>query len=78
MNTATFYSAGCPVCVAAEQMLTRVIDQGRYEIEIVDFRGQPQRIVEAEALGVKTVPTLVLNEQAFHINIGTPIADLKD
>lgn len=58
--------------------MARVIDQGKYEIESVDFRGQPQRIVEAEAVGVKSVPALVLNEQVFHINFGASIADLKD
>jgi len=35
MKKATFYHAGCPVCVEAEQSVARAIDGSEYDVEIV-------------------------------------------
>ena len=35
------------------------------------------RLKEAESVGVKSVPALVMEGTAFHINFGAAIADLK-
>ncbi len=75
--SATFYHAGCPVCVAAEQQLADAIDPARFDIEIVHLGEASSRIPEAEAVGVKSVPALVIAGQPFHINFGAAIADLK-
>ncbi len=77
MNTAIFYHAGCPVCLGAEQMVANAIDQGKYQVEVVHLGEQPSRVAEAEAAGVRSVPALVLGGQAFHINFGADIADLR-
>ncbi len=77
MKKATFYHAGCPVCVEAEGMVAQAIDRNQYELEIVHFTQQPNRIVDAETIGVKSVPALVLDEQVFHINFGASMADVK-
>ncbi len=77
MKKATFYHAGCPVCVEAEGMVAQAIDRHQYELEIVHFAQQPDRVAEAEAVGVKSVPALVLDEQVFHINFGASMADVK-
>ncbi len=77
MNTAIFYHAGCPVCLSAEQMVLDAIDHSKYQVETVHLGKHPNRINEAEAIGVKSVPALVLNNQAFHINFGAAIGDLK-
>lgn len=74
---ATFYHAGCPVCVAAEQQIARALDPNRFEVEIVDLGNEKNRIAEAERAGVKSVPALVINGAAFHINFGAALADLK-
>ncbi len=76
MNKATFYHAGCPVCLGAEHMLAEAIDP-KYQIESVHLGENTDRILEAEKAGVKSVPALVLNDQAFHINFGASIEDLK-
>lgn len=73
----TFYHAGCPVCVAAEQQLALAIDPTRFDVEIVHLGEAKGRIAEAEAAGVKSVPALVIGGQPFHINFGAAIADLK-
>ena len=75
--SAIFYHAGCPVCVAAEQQLADAIDATRFDIEIVHLAEAKARIPEAEAVGVKSVPALVIGGQPFHINFGAAIADLK-
>ena len=77
MTKATFYHAGCPVCVEAEGMVAQAIDRGQYDLEVVHFSQSPNRIAEAESAGVKSVPALVLDNQVFHINFGASMADVK-
>ncbi len=77
MSTAIFYHAGCPVCLEAEQKVVDAIDRSKYQVESVHLGDQAERIIEAEAAGVKSVPTLILNGQVFHINFGASIDDLK-
>ena len=76
-NKATFYHAGCPVFVEAETLITNTIDRDRYEIEIVHLGNNAEKISEAENAGVKSVPALVVDTNAFHINFGAAIEDLK-
>lgn len=74
---ATFYHAGCPVCVAAENNVAKAIDRSRYNVEIVHLGDDKSRIAEAETAGVKSVPALVLDGAPFHINFGASLSDLK-
>jgi hypothetical protein len=76
-KTAIFYHAGCPVCVDAERSVANAIDGNKYRIEIVHLGEQKGRVAEAEAIGVKSVPALVLDGVPFHINFGAPISALK-
>jgi glutaredoxin len=76
-TNAIFYHAGCPVCVAAEQQLADAIDPARFDVEVVHLGEAKTRITEAEAVGVQSVPALVIAGQPFHINFGAAIADLK-
>lgn len=77
MSKAVFYHAGCPVCVAAEQNVAAAIDKAQYDVEIVHFGDSPDRIGEAEAAGVESVPALVLDGQVFHINFGASMEQVK-
>ena len=77
MSNAIFYHAGCPVCLGAEQLVADAIDRSKYEVEVVHLGEHADRVAEAEAAGVKSVPALVLNNQVFHINFGAAIDDLK-
>ena len=74
---AVFYHAGCPVCVDAESKLTEIIDRNRVDLEIVHLGDKPDRIDEASTAGVKSVPALVLDGAALHINHGADLADLR-
>ncbi len=74
---AIFYHAGCPVCISAEQGVAAALDKNRYDLEVVHLGTSKDRIGEAEKSGVKSVPALVLNGAAFHINFGASLADLK-
>lgn len=76
-SKATFYHAGCPVCVSAETMVAHAVDRTRYTVEVVHLGTAKSRIPEAEHAGVKSVPALVLDGQVFHINFGASIADVK-
>lgn len=72
-TSATFYHAGCPVCVSAEQQLIAALDPQRYAVEIVHLGEAKSRVAEAEAMGVKSVPALIIDGVPFHINPPVPI-----
>lgn len=74
---AVFYHAGCSVCVSAEQALAGALDPNRYQVEVVNFADAPDRIAEAEAAGVVSVPAYVIDGAAFHINFGASMANVK-
>ncbi|HNO74485.1 thioredoxin family protein [Nitrosomonas mobilis] len=76
-SKAVFYHAGCPVCVSAEQTVANALDSAKYQVESVHLGTDKSRIGEAEAAGVKSVPALVIDGAAFHINFGASISDLK-
>lgn len=77
MVQATFYHAGCPVCVEAERQVAESLDPKRYQVEIVHLGQSKARIAEAERVGVKSVPALVIDGRPFHINFGAAMSDLK-
>lgn len=74
---AIFYHAGCPVCVAAEQNVAAALDRSRYDVEVVHLGQNKSRIAQAQRQGVKSVPALVIGEQAYHINHGADLSALK-
>ena len=76
-SRATFYHAGCPICIEAEQQLAHSIDGEKFTVEIVHLGNEKGRVSEAEKAGVKSVPALVLNGKPFHINFGASIDALK-
>jgi len=76
-SKAVFYHAGCPICVEAEQKVANAIDPHKYDLQIVHLGEEKSRVSEAENSGVKSVPALVLDGAAFHINFGAGIDDLK-
>lgn len=77
MKKAVFYHAGCSVCVAAEQMVTDYLDKSQVDLEVVHLGQDAARIGEAEALGVKSVPALVVDDSVYHINFGASMDDVK-
>jgi glutaredoxin len=77
MKIATFYHAGCPVCVQAELTVADALDRSRFNVEIVHLGEQKSRVAEAERAGVKSVPALVVDGAPFHVNFGASLADLK-
>lgn len=77
MQKAIYFHAGCPVCQTAEQQFVQALDPARYQVEAIHLGQQPNRLAEAEAAGVESVPALVIDGQAFHINFGASLTDLK-
>ncbi|MEO9804024.1 MAG: thioredoxin family protein [Reichenbachiella sp.] len=76
MKKSTFYHAGCPVCVSAEQDLLNLINPK--QVDIIHLGDQREKLSEAEKLGVQSVPALVTPEgSVLHINFGAALADLK-
>ncbi|MEK5037076.1 thioredoxin family protein [Sporosarcina sp. FSL K6-3457] len=77
MSKAIFYHAGCPVCVDAEQMILDYLDKSKTTTEVVHLGNDQSRIEEAEKVGVKSVPALVIDGNVYHINFGASLADVK-
>lgn len=78
MKKATFYHAGCPVCVNAEQELLNLVDTSRVVIDVIHLGEQTGQIPTAEHAGVKSVPALVLdNGNVLHINHGATMEQVK-
>lgn len=73
----TFFHAGCPVYVSAEQSLAALLDPTRVAVESVHLGEYRQRLSEAEQAGVRSVPALVLDGAVFHTNHGADLAALK-
>lgn len=74
---ATFYHAGCPVCMAAERTIAEGLDRSKFDVEIVHLGQHKARLGEAEQAGVRSVPALVIGGQVFHINHGADLSVLK-
>jgi hypothetical protein len=53
------------------------LDPSKYTVESVYLGTDKSRVKEGEAAGVKSVPALVMNGAAFHINFGAVIDALK-
>ena len=70
---ATFYHAGCPVCIAAERQLASAIDPAKYRLRIVHLGQDKGQIGAARAAGVVSVPAIVMDGQVFHINFGATL-----
>lgn len=73
---AIYYHAGCPVCTDAESNIARALDPNRYEVEIVHLGQAKERIAEAKRFGVTSVPALVIEGRAYHINFGASLGAL--
>ncbi len=77
MKKAVFYHAGCTVCVSAENSVLNMIDRKNIDLQVVDLGKDKARLAEAEDLGIKSVPALVIDNQVLHINYGAALSDLK-
>jgi len=76
MSKSIFYHAGCPVCLSAEHDIVNLI--GSENVEIVHFGEDKNRIDEAVAIGVKSVPALVTpTGNVLHINFGASMDDVR-
>ena len=76
-SPAVFYHAGCPVCVAAEHQVLELIDRNKVNLEVVHLGEAKNRLAGAKAIGVQSVPALVVDGQVLHINFGAAIGDLE-
>jgi glutaredoxin len=74
---AKFYHAGCPVCIDAETAVTRYLDATKVDLEVVDLGSAKNRVAEAEAARVRSVPALVIDGHVIHLNFGAALSDLK-
>lgn len=77
MTKATFYHAGCPVCVEAERQVALALDTRRYEVEVIHLGERKDLLRRAESEGVRSVPALVIGGAPFHINFGASLEALK-
>ena len=76
MEKSKFYHAGCPVCVSAEHEIIDLV--GASNVEVIHLGEDKNRIPEAEAAGINSVPALVTpSGNVLHINFGASMTDVK-
>ena len=51
--------------------------QQRFDLEVVHLGDAKNRVAEADKLGVKSVPALVIAGDVYHINFGAALDDLR-
>ncbi len=78
MKQATFYHAGCPVCVNAEKSVADGLDPKKFNLKSIHLGEEKKEVSTAENLGVQSVPALVIEGQVFHINHGADLEALKN
>ena len=66
ISKATFYHAGCPVCVSAEHDIIDLV--GIENVNIVHLGKDKGQISRAEDLGIKSVPALVDRTEMYFIS----------
>ena len=76
MPQATYFHAGCPVCVAAEDTLVDTFATASLTVDKVHLGQNPDRVADARDAGVESVPALVIDGEVFHINFGAALEDL--
>ena len=76
MSKVIYYHAGCPVCIEAERKIVVELQKVN-EVEIINLGEAKEKILKAKEQGVVSVPALVIDELAFHINFGASITDLE-
>lgn len=77
MKSITYYHAGCPVCIQAENSLVNYLAKTT-EVKTIHLGEEKEQVTKAESLGVKSVPALLLEDgNVLHINFGASINDLK-
>jgi glutaredoxin len=73
MKRAVYYHDGSEASERARHGVVEALDRGQYEVEEVDLRKDPGRVGEARTAGVQSVPALVMEGHAFHIDRGNSI-----
>ena len=76
VEKAVFYHAGCGVCTDAEERFVEALDPDRFAVESVSLGETPERVGEARAVGVESVPALVIDGAVYHINHGAGLSAL--
>ena len=74
----TFYHAGCPVCLDAQNAVESIVDRSRFDLEVIHLGEAPDRLAGAEAEGLKSVPALATGGQMIHPNHGADVSALKN
>ncbi len=76
-SSATFYHAGCPVCIEAQTVVEGYLDRAKTDLEVVHLGESAGRLAEAEAAGVTSVPALIIDGRVLHLNHGADLSALK-
>ncbi len=76
MTRARFFHAGCGVCQRAARVAA-ALDPRRFALETVHLIETPERLAEAQAAGVRSVPALVVGDHVLHIDYGASLEDLR-
>lgn len=70
---AIFYHDGCKLCLSMAEVFGSALDPAQYVTEVVNLGLHPERVGEADAAGIKVLPSLLIDGRVFAVN---PHSDL--
>lgn len=74
---ATLYHDGCKVCLSVVETMTGVFDNDRHLLTVINLDEQRGFTAQAEAAGVKRLPSLVIDGKVLEIQPHAPIAEFR-
>ncbi|TSP11300.1 hypothetical protein [Cupriavidus campinensis] len=67
---ATLYHDGCKVCLSVVETMTGLFDNDRHLLTVINLEEQRGFTAQAEAVGVKRLPSLVIDGILLHVSQG--------
>jgi hypothetical protein len=78
MKNAKLFHDGCNVCLSISTSISSFVDLKTYDYESINLQDTRSRVHEAIELGVKRLPSLVIDGKVIKLDDHTPIGHFLD
>ncbi|SDD52856.1 hypothetical protein SAMN05216345_110160 [Cupriavidus sp. YR651] len=72
------YHDGCKVCLAVVDAMTGLIDSDRHDLTVINLAASHALTAQAEAAGVKRLPSLVIDGKVIEVQPHAPVAEFRE
>ena len=74
----TLYHDGCSICLSVVDAVARLIDGSRHDLHVIDLGKERELATQAQAAGVKRLPSLILDGKVIEIDPHAPITEFLE